>query len=386
MSRTFVLAYNMSEQLLKQLNDLDDKLSKLKGYLDLAKKEESIADIQAQMSAPGFWDNQEAANKVMQKLKGLKNIVEPFIDCGKRLKEAHEFVGLAQGDESISRQLNDEAASLITIIEELELQAILSGPFDHNNALLSINAGAGGTESCDWASMLMRMYARFADEKGYTCEVIDILHGDEAGIKNVTMRMAGEKAYGYLKSEKGVHRLVRISPFDANKRRHTSFASVELIPEIEDDIELPIDPGELRIDVYRASGPGGQGVNTTDSAVRVTHLPTGIAAQSQKERSQLQNKARAMKVLRARLFELKEREKQEAMDKETGEKQKIEWGSQIRSYVLQPYIMVKDHRTGVETGNAQKVLDGDIEMFIQGYLRTKPQDRDKRLKEKRQEE
>ncbi|MEI7999058.1 MAG: peptide chain release factor 2, partial [Candidatus Omnitrophota bacterium] len=229
------------------------------------------------------------------------------------------------------------------------------------------------------------MYSRFADQKGYTCEVIDILHGDEAGIKNVTMRIAGDKAYGYLKSEKGVHRLVRISPFDSNKRRHTSFASVELIPEVDDDIDIAIDPGDLRIDVFRASGPGGQSVNTTDSAVRITHLPSGIVAQSQKERSQLQNKVHAMKVLRARLYEVKIREQEAAMNKEAGDKQKIEWGSQIRSYVLHPYLMVKDHRTGIETGNAQKVLDGDLEMFIQGYLRTKPEDRDKKLKEKTQE-
>jgi peptide chain release factor 2 len=259
---------------------------------------------------------------------------------------------------------------------------MLSGPFDNNPALLSINAGAGGTESCDWASMIMRMYSRYADIKGFKCEVIDVLHGDEAGIKNATLRMEGEKAYGYLKSEKGVHRLVRISPFDSNKRRHTSFVSVEVIPEVEDDIDIAIDPSELRIDVFRASGPGGQSVNTTDSAVRVTHLPTGIVAQSQKERSQLQNKERAMKVLRARLYEKKQREQAEAMDKFAGEKQKIEWGSQIRSYVLQPYIMVKDHRTGVESGNAQKILDGEIDMFIEGYLKTKPEDRDKKLKEK----
>jgi peptide chain release factor 2 len=285
----------------------------------------------------------------------------------------------------MAQQLLEEANGLKQAIDALELEAMLSGPFDRSNALLSINAGAGGTESCDWASMLMRMYSRYADIRGYKCEIIDILHGDEAGIKNVTLRFEGEKAYGYLKAEKGVHRLVRISPFDSNKRRHTSFASVEVIPEVEDDIEMPIDPSELRIDVFRASGPGGQSVNTTDSAVRITHLPTGVVAQSQKERSQLQNKMRAMKVLRARLYEIKQREQEEAMNKEAGEKQKIEWGSQIRSYVLQPYIMVKDHRTGVETGNAQKVLDGEIDEFIEGYLKTKPEDRDKRLKEKSQE-
>jgi peptide chain release factor 2 len=349
----------------------------------LAAKEKSIADIQSQMSKEGFWDNQEKSNKLMQELKGLKNIVEPFADYVKRVQEGKEFLGLA--DESMAPQLSEEAAALKNAIDGLELEAMLSGPFDRSSALLSINAGAGGTESCDWASMLMRMYSRYADIKGYKCEVIDILHGDEAGIKNVTLRFEGDKAYGYLKAEKGVHRLVRISPFDANKRRHTSFASVEVIPEVEDDVEVAIDPSELRIDVFRSSGPGGQSVNTTDSAVRITHLPTGIVAQSQKERSQLQNKARAMKVLRARLYEVKQRQQEEVMNKEAGEKQKIEWGSQIRSYVLQPYIMVKDHRTGVETGNAQKVLDGEIDEFIEGYLKTKPEDRDKRLKEKAQD-
>jgi peptide chain release factor 2 len=337
------------------------------------------------MAKEGFWDNQEKSNKLMQELKALKNIVEPFSDYVKRAAEGKEFIALAESDAEMSQQLSDEAAALKEAIDALELEAMLSGRFDRSNALLSINAGAGGTESCDWASMLMRMYCRYADIKGFKCEIIDVLHGDEAGIKNATLRFEGDKAYGYLKAEKGVHRLVRISPFDANKRRHTSFASVEVIPEVEDDVEMPIDPSELRIDVFRASGPGGQSVNTTDSAVRITHLPTGLVAQSQKERSQLQNKVRAMKVLRARLYEVKQREQEEAMSKEAGEKQKIEWGSQIRSYVLQPYIMVKDHRTGVESGNAQKVLDGEIDSFIEGYLKTKPEDRDKRLKEKQQE-
>jgi len=337
------------------------------------------------MSQEGFWEHQEQANKVMQELKGLKNIVEPFAECFRRVNDAKEFLGLAEDDEDLLKQLSDESAILNARIDELELQAHLSGPFDSANALLSINAGAGGTESCDWASMLMRMYVRHADLKKYNCETIDILHGDEAGIKNVTLRIEGDKAYGFLKSEKGVHRLVRISPFDSNKRRHTSFASVEVIPEVEDDTDVEINPAELRIDVYRASGPGGQGVNTTDSAVRITHLPTGIVAQSQKERSQLQNKAQAMKVLRARLLALKTQQQEEVMDKEAGAKQKIEWGSQIRSYVLHPYLMVKDHRTGVETGNAQKVLDGELDPFIEGFLKTKPEDRDKRLKERQQE-
>lgn len=332
------------------------------------------------MSGQGFWDDSSQANKTMQELKSLKNIVEPYESCVKRINEASEFLALASEDPSIEKQLTDEVLDVLTMVDQLEIQAMLSGPFDHLNALLSINAGAGGTESCDWASMLFRMYVRWCDIRGYKYEVIDYLSGDEAGIKNATLRVEGDKVYGYLKSEKGVHRLVRISPFDANKRRHTSFASVEVIPEIEDDQTIAIDPSELRIDVYRASGPGGQGVNTTDSAVRITHLPTGIVAQSQKERSQLQNKMQAMKVLRARLYELKRREQEDVLNKEAGDKQKIEWGSQIRSYVLQPYIMVKDHRTGAESSQAAKILDGDIDMFIEAYLRTKPEDRDKRKK------
>ena len=335
------------------------------------------------MAEPGFWDDQERSNRTMQELKILKNIVEPFNDCLKRVADAREFLSLADGDEGMLKQIDEDILALKTQIEGLELQAMLSGPFDNNNALLGINAGAGGTESCDWASMLLRMYTRWCDIRGFKCEIIDILHGDEAGIKNATLRIEGEKAYGYLKAEKGVHRLVRISPFDSNKRRHTSFASIEAIPEIEDgDTEMVIDPSFLRIDVFRASGPGGQSVNTTDSAVRITHLPTGIVAQSQKERSQLQNKAQAMKVLRARLYEIKIRQQEDVLNKEAGDKQKIEWGSQIRSYVLHPYLMVKDHRTGVETGNAQKVLDGEIDVFIEGYLRMRPEDRDKRLKNK----
>jgi len=351
----------------------------------LASKEQSIADIQDQMSQEGFWDHQEQANKIMQELKGLKNIVEPFLESVRRVSDAKELLGMGEDDEALNRQLEDEALELKNKIDGLELQAHLNGPFDRANALLSINAGAGGTESCDWASMLMRMYVRHAEQKKYKCEIIDILHGDEAGIKNVTMRIEAENAYGFLKAEKGVHRLVRISPFDSNKRRHTSFASVEVIPEVEDDSEVDINPAELRIDVFRASGPGGQSVNTTDSAVRITHLPTGLVAQSQKERSQLQNKVHAMKVLRARLSAVKVQEQEAMMNKEAGDKQKIEWGSQIRSYVLHPYLMVKDHRSGVETGNAAKVLDGEIDPFIEGFLKTKPEDRDKRLKERQEE-
>ena len=334
------------------------------------------------MAQPGFWDDQDNANKVMQKLKALKNVVEPFHSCLKRAHDSKEFLEFASSDQEILSQLSVEVEQLEKDVAALELHNFLSGEFDHNSAILSINAGAGGTESCDWASMLWRMYLRWVDIKGFKCQELDILPGEEAGIKNVTIRIEGENAYGFLKAEKGVHRLVRISPFDSNKRRHTSFVSVDVIPEISDDVAVDINPADLRIDVFRSSGPGGQSVNTTDSAVRITHIPTNIVTQCQNERSQLQNKMQAMRVLRAKLYELKLKEQDERMSKEYGEKQKIEWGSQIRSYVLHPYNMVKDHRTNAETGNTAKVLDGEIDMFIEAYLRQRPESRDKKAKEK----
>jgi len=267
------------------------------------------------------------------------------------------------------KSLMDEMAAVRKEIDKLEFKCLLGGEADRSNAIFNINAGAGGTESCDWASMLLRMYLRWADEKGYSVEMLDQLQGEEAGLKNAAMIIRGDYAYGNLKSESGVHRLVRISPFDANKRRHTSFVSVDIIPEIEDNIKVEINESDLKIDTYRSSGAGGQHVNVTDSAVRITHLPTGIVVQCQKERSQHKNKATAMKVLRARLYELERRKIEEKALKNYDEKKRIEWGSQIRSYVLHPYKMVKDHRTDAETSNAEKVLDGDLDMFIEAYLR-----------------
>jgi len=321
------------------------------------------------MSAPDFWDNSEYANKLMKELRYLNSCVSPFKESLKRLDDVKELVELSKDEPDFLAQLSQEIDNLDKDVSRLELNALLSGQFDRNNAILSINAGAGGTESCDWASMLLRMYTRWAENKGYNVKMVDMLPGEEAGIKSVTLSIEGDLAYGYLKAEKGVHRLVRISPFDANKRRHTSFASVDVIPEIEDDIEVEIDPDDLRIDIFRSSGPGGQSVNTTDSAVRITHKPTGIVVQCQNERSQLQNKQTAMRILRARLYERKLKEQREMMAKEYGQKQKIEWGSQIRSYVMHPYSMVKDHRTDIETGNVVKVMDGDIDIFIEGFLR-----------------
>ncbi len=321
------------------------------------------------MSQPNFWNDNAHANKVMQELKNLKTVVEPFQKSRKHLTDLEEMVELAAEDPEFLSQINAELSQLTREVSQLEIQTILGGPFDKSNAILSINAGAGGTESCDWASMLLRMNTRWVDNKGFKATMLDILGGEEAGIKNVTLHIEGPMAYGLLKSEKGVHRLVRISPFDANKRRHTSFASVDVIPEIEDDIDVEIKSEEIRVDVFRSSGPGGQSVNTTDSAVRMTHIPTGIVVQCQNERSQLQNRQMALKLLRAKLYERKRQEQDERMAKEYGSKQKIEWGSQIRSYVMHPYNMVKDHRTEAETGNVTAVMDGELDMFIETFLR-----------------
>lgn len=359
----------MKDVLIRQIEDLRGRLEDLQGILDLDTKKARIREINALMEGQGFWDDQAHANKVMAEFKHLKSCVEPYERSVKRLHDAAELVELSDEDQAMLAQLQAELDELEADIRATEVNNLLSGPFDSHNAILSIHAGAGGTESCDWSNMLYRMYSRWAEQSGAKVRVLDILPGEEAGIKSVTISIEGEMIYGRLKAERGVHRLVRISPFDSNKRRHTSFSSVDVSPEIEEELDVEIKPDDLRIDVFRSSGPGGQSVNTTDSAVRITHLPTGIAVASQSERSQLQNKAVAMKILKGRLFELKQQEQDEKMSKETGEKRKIEWGSQIRSYVMQPYLLVKDHRTDVETGNVTKVLDGGIDMFIEAYLR-----------------
>jgi peptide chain release factor 2 len=324
------------------------------------------------MTQPNFWDDSLNANKLMKELKYLKGCVEPFENSFTKLEELKEMLGISKDEPDMLEQIAQELAALESDVNTVEIQSILGGPFDKNNVILSINAGAGGTESCDWASMLLRMYTRWADLHRCKVKLIDELQGEEAGIKSATLGIEGDMAYGYLKGEKGVHRLVRISPFDSNKRRHTSFASVDVIPEIEEDVDIEISPDDIRTDIFRSSGPGGQSVNTTDSAVRLTHIPTGIVVQCQNERSQLQNKQVAMKILRARLHELKRKKQEEKMSKEYGQKQKIEWGSQIRSYVMHPYSMVKDHRTEVETGNVPKVMDGGLDLFVEAYLRMKP--------------
>jgi peptide chain release factor 2 len=358
------------EELKKRLNSIKEKLQYLKSVFDIDKKVKEISELEAAMSEPSFWQNNQKASQVILQLKKAKATTEPLLACLKEEKEIEELLGIIDGaDSQMIKEAEQEIGRLEKKTAELEFVTLLSGEHDRNSAILSINAGAGGTESCDWASMLLRMYNRWANRMKYDVELIDVLAGEEAGIKNVTIIIKGDWAYGYLKGESGVHRLVRISPFDANKRRHTSFASVDVIAEIEDDAEIEINEKDIRVDVYRSSGPGGQGVNTTDSAVRITHLPSGIVVQCQNERSQLKNKATAMKVLKARLYEKRQSGLKEKMEKEYASKQKIEWGSQIRSYVFHPYNMVKDHRTDEETSNTQAVMDGEIDKFMHAYLK-----------------
>ncbi|MFH1868059.1 MAG: peptide chain release factor 2 [Candidatus Omnitrophota bacterium] len=357
------------EQILKKIKG---KLEHLRGYFDVDKKREEISHIEASMSEPDFWQNNQKANKIILRLKSLKSTAEPFQKFFKEYSDLEELLSIMDDDDKDSiDDLKKHLSELTKGVDALEFKSLLSGEHDINNAILSINAGAGGTESCDWANMLLRMYTRWAAAENYSVQSIDLLPGEEAGIKNATIIIKGDWAYGYLKCESGVHRLVRISPFDSNKRRHTSFASVDVIAEIEEDVDIDIPEKNLRVDVYRSSGPGGQSVNTTDSAVRITHIPTGLVVQCQNERSQIKNKATAMKVLKARIYEGRRKELQEKLDKEYAAKQKIEWGSQIRSYVFHPYNMVKDHRTKEETSNTQAVMNGDINRFIQAYLKRK---------------
>ncbi len=326
------------------------------------------------MGAPTFWDNNERAQKHIGKLNGLKKAVLPVVAYQKKLDDIAVMLELveaaAPGErEMYAQEVETQVGTLVEELGELEIASFLTGQFDRNNAIFSIQSGAGGTESNDWADMLFRMYNRWAERRGFSVEVQDVQVGDQAGITKATLLIKGENAYGYAKAERGVHRLVRISPFDANKRRHTSFCAVDVIAEVTDEIEIEIPDSEIRVDVYRSSGKGGQGVNTTDSAVRLTHIPSGIVVVCQNERSQIKNRASAMNVLKARLYEKKQDEQRAEMDKFYGEKGEIGWGSQIRSYVLQPYQMVKDLRTGISTSDTQGVLDGDLDRFVNAWLR-----------------
>lgn len=357
------------DEIQQRGKDVATRLDQLAAFLKIDDTKREIASIEQTMSRADFWDNKEEAQATVQKLSACKNILEPF---NRLRKEADDFLAiaeLAQEDESFLAESDPAWKSLERNLEKIEIVSFLSGKFDRNDCFFYIHAGAGGTESCDWANILLRMYRRWFERKGFGDEIIDMQPGDEAGIKSAVLKVSGEFAYGYLRAERGVHRLVRISPFDANARRHTSFASVEVFPDLQDDIDIEIDEKDLRIDTYRASGAGGQYVNRTDSAVRITHLPTGIVVACQVERSQHKNRAMAMKMLKARLYELEEEKRKQQAEQISGTKTDNSWGNQIRSYVLQPYQMVKDLRTGVETGNTAAVLDGEIDPFIEAWLR-----------------
>lgn len=335
----------------------------------MPEKQARLKALEKELTKPSFWQDPQKAKEVTSELKSLKETVlslEKILESFSELKDLHQLT-LQEKDESLNKELGGVLRNLAQNLKAFELKSLFQGEFDSQDAILSIHPGAGGTESQDWAEMLLRMYLRWAEKKGYRGKINDLLPGEEAGLKRVTLTIFGEYAYGFLKAEKGVHRLVRISPFDAAKRRHTSFASVDIIPAIPEEAEVVIEPKELRIETYRSSGPGGQHVNVTDSAVRITHLPTRITAQCQSERSQLRNKEGALKILKARLFQKKQAEKEEDLRVLRGEQKEIAWGSQIRSYILHPYQMVKDHRLGLEKGNALAVLDGEIDEFISAY-------------------
>jgi peptide chain release factor 2 len=338
---------------------------------DLAGKEEEVGKLDALIAKEDFWNDPDAAQKILQRRSALAAPVEEWNGLHKREQDAGELLELLEEEENASEDLEElkkDIAVLTKDLERIEFKLMLGGEHDERNAILHINAGAGGTESQDWAQMLMRMYLRWAERRGFQTETIDLLPSEEAGIKSATLSVSGPYAYGYMRSEIGVHRLVRISPFDAAKRRHTSFASVFVFPEVDDDIDIDINEVDLKIDTYRSSGAGGQHVNVTDSAVRITHLPSGIVVSCQNERSQHKNKATAMKVLKARIYDQERQKKEEALDAIHSGKKQIAFGSQIRSYVLHPYRLVKDHRTNVEVGNVDAILDGDLDQFIEPYL------------------
>ncbi|MGL4821080.1 MAG: peptide chain release factor 2 [Bacilli bacterium] len=355
-----------------ELEKMSGRLDDFRGSLDLDTKEERIRTLEDLMLDPEFWNDQKKAQTIINESNALKETVGQY----EALAETHENLSMTfdllreEMDEDLYSELITELKEAINAFNEFELQLLLSGPYDSKNAILELHPGAGGTESQDWGSMLLRMYTRWAEKRGFKVETLDYLPGDEAGIKSVTLLIKGYNAYGYLKAEKGVHRLVRISPFDSSGRRHTSFVSCEVMPEFDDDVNIEVRTEDLKIDTYRASGAGGQHINTTDSAVRITHIPTNVVVTCQTERSQIKNRERAMNMLKAKLYQLELDKQQAQLDAIRGEQKEIGWGSQIRSYVFHPYSMVKDHRTNVEVGNTGAVMDGDLDAFIDAYLRS----------------
>ncbi|MBS5882631.1 MAG: peptide chain release factor 2 [Lachnoanaerobaculum sp.] len=352
------------------LQSYEKILLEVRDSLDLDSKEKKIIELDRAMEEPTFWDDPKESTKIVREAKQLKDTVEKY----NKLKSEYEDIGVLiemgyeENDESLIPEIEGMLEAFTKEIDELKIATLLTGEYDSSNAIMKLNAGAGGTESCDWCSMLYRMYTRWAAAEGYSVEILDMLEGDEAGIKSVTLQINGLNAYGYLRSEHGVHRLVRISPFNAAGKRQTSFVSCDIMPDIEEDLDVDINPDDLRIDTYRSSGAGGQHINKTSSAIRITHIPTGVVVQCQNERSQFQNKDKAMQMLKAKLFMLKQQANVEKLSDIRGDVKDIGWGNQIRSYVMQPYTMVKDHRTGAESGNVSAVMDGDIDKFIIAYL------------------
>ena len=359
------------DELKAQLRTYEEPMQQMRSSLDLDNKEKRIEELERTMAEPGFWDNPEKAQKLQKELGSLNNGIEAFAKLENLYEETLMLIDMANedGDESVLPDVRSDIEQFAESFESMRIQTLLSGPYDANDAIVTLHSGAGGTEACDWCSMLYRMYSRWIDKKGLSVELLDYLDGDEAGIKSVTFQVNGENAYGLLKSEMGIHRLVRISPFNAAGKRQTSFVSCDVMPDIEEDVDIEVKDEDIRIDTYRSSGAGGQHINKTSSAIRITHFPTGIVVTCQNERSQFQNKDKAMQMLKARLLMLKMEENREKAAGIRGEVKEIGWGSQIRSYVFQPYTMVKDLRTGWETGNVQAVMDGDLDPFIDAYLK-----------------
>jgi peptide chain release factor 2 len=358
-------------ELKDRAAELEERLAELEAFFGVDDLREEEAELGEQMSRPGFWDDQERARDVSARFARVQGRISLLRDLRGTLSDSEELLELADEDGDLRFEVEEELRRVERVLEEQEVARLFAGEYDEGDAILTINSGAGGVDSQDWAEMLARMYRRWAERRGFGLEVIEYTEGEEAGIKSATFTVSGEYAFGLLSAERGVHRLVRISPFDASSRRHTSFASVAVAPVIDDRVEVEVEEKDLKIDTYRASGAGGQHVNKTDSAVRITHLPTGIVVQCQNERSQHQNREVAMRVLRARLFELERERREQEIAAQSGEKADIEWGSQIRSYVLHPYKLVKDHRTGEETANVDRVLDGDLDAFIYAYLKNR---------------
>ena len=358
------------DQYRYKMSGYEQPMAQIKKSLDLDNKKKRIEELEANMEASGFWDDPDRSQKSMKELKGLKNAFEKYDELEQGLEDVKVLMEVAdeENDLSLVPEVESEIAAFEEKLESLRIETILSGEYDKDGAILTLHAGAGGTESCDWCQMLLRMYTRWAEGKGYSVSTLDYLEGEEAGVKSVTIEIAGENAYGHLKSEHGVHRLVRISPFNAAGKRQTSFVSCDVMPDIEENVDVDINEDDLRIDTYRSSGAGGQHINKTSSAIRITHIPTGVVVQCQNQRSQHQNKDKAMQMLKAKLFILKQQENAEKTSDIRGDVKDINFGNQIRSYVLQPYTMVKDHRTNKDIGNAQNVLDGNIDPFINAYL------------------